>query len=663
MKNKNKKIQKIIASSLLLLVMLPTFVSAQSLLGGLDTVPVNDGSLNSKFGFDQGALGGTVGTIVKIADQINKIKAGLSSVCAKTIEALGTATDVSDYISKAQNNPAFWQQILGGSAVEATTITVQIQFLNATFACVKNFNESLKDVKPGTFEESQNLQKLITHYGDIQTQLSGKIESLNARASASWKDVLKAVMVKMILTLNKNLTTELVNGLVQKYRIEDYLAYGDAVATQLYSMKYINENYSGDARTQMMLRSLVQSQKFPEKAATAMTFANQMAQEQLNKSCDGVKDIESSDTESYLRCISAYGQAETSPAYQYMQALDKTSVVLAAAKNSTAQEIATSNGFAPPRDCSGSVAAQQQIDSSYDQAVSDLETAKRTTELLLDAYTKNPTPAQEAEYNKAFAAEQIAEDKLNNLSKNTKTPVIDICKAITAPSNFVSDQINNFLKQHLDQASQLKSDNLPFYANFLSDVASNFLTNLIVGGKSTGQVFKEAGYQALGGTIVALSDAQKQAAKNTTGPITPGKITEGYVKIYAREVVNSDLTGDNTTTLSAGKNYAIVVDFKDLVSTGDANYTPVRMVVSGVAGGPLNFDISSAELNSGTVTFDVSNATKSFTVKVLLYSKLAGTPENLIRAEGWSQNFGVGVVQGVSTVSFYPRGTFAPRGN
>ena len=89
--------------------------------------------------------------------------------------------------------------------------------------------------------------------------LSVRLENLRARQSQTIKDVLKAVALKIALNLSQRLTTVMVNKLVQKYRIQNELAYADAVATQIYTADSIKKNFQGKTADKLILRSLLQN--------------------------------------------------------------------------------------------------------------------------------------------------------------------------------------------------------------------------------------------------------------------------------------------------------------------------------------------------------------------------------------------------------------------
>ncbi len=459
---------------------------------------------------------------------ISAARAGVGATCGTILKALDAADKTETLIDVSSSS---FLSIIGGGLGESAKLSKSIVKAVAAKECVDAYITALGSISSQTLTMGQDIQREQDKYTKISESLRKITEDLKARQNASVKDVLKAFMVKLVLNLNKNLTTKLVNSMVEKYKIDDYLAYGDAVATQVYSMKYINENFKGDARTQMMMRSLIQSDKIPQKAKIAQAFASTKAQDYLGSQCNGIGQLDVENMDS-LKCLAAFGSEQSSSAFQFQTAQDQAQKIKSAGQQSAQAEVAQSNGFAPPRDCSGSLALQQQIDTKYETATNELVAAAGVLDQLQKAYKGKKTT--KAELDKAQAAFNDIEKKYKDLPSQDAEPVIDICKAIDSPASFVGDQLNNFVKQHLDQGSQLKSDNLPFYANFLSDVASNFLGNLLTGGKSSSKIFKEAGFQAMNGAIGELASNLPKAQFNNNGAISEEGSVRGVVTINPR---------------------------------------------------------------------------------------------------------------------------------
>lgn len=602
------------------------------------TTAVNTGLTNGLIG-----LPGTTQTIM------TTIRESLGEACTVILKQLDSGQTLQSLVETTTTSAL---SSLGGSDVEAGKLAEKIVRVATAKECIDNYLLALSKFSPPSVLVGQDLQREQDKFTKITESLRKMVEDLQARHNASVKDIMRAFMVKLILNLNKNLTTNLVNNLINKYKISDYLAYSDALATQVYAMKYIDQNYTGDARTQMMMRSLIQSQKAPEQARIAAHFANQQAKEYLAKSCDGVGSLDAYNASS-LNCLAAYGNVESSPMFKYMNALDTAQQIQAVANKTAQAEISQSNGYAPPRDCSGSVSQQKELDAKIKAVSKEKDAAEAVLAQLKQALAKGQTT--QSEVAKAEAAVVAAETKLANLPTEVPSPIVVMCKAIDSPASFIDRSIETFIKQHIDQASQLKSDNLPFYANFLSNVASNFLTNLLTGGNSKSQVFKEAGLEALSAGVVSLGSLANNQ-KSGSGSITPQSLSEDDVQIYARTANSTE----RTNVLMSGQSYVLVIDFKGLLAqpgtSKDPLFNPVRAVVSGGNfEGSNNILLSPADLAAGRIEFDLTNVTRSFSINVQFYARVQGS-DTPLRNGGWTQSFVVGTVGGAKTVFFNPRG-------
>lgn len=592
---------------------------------------------------------------------VSAIRSTLSTVCQSIIVGYDNASAVATTAESASSTAL---SVLGGGSADLVKTSAKLAAATTAFTCVSNYATALSLAPGVTLTLSAELQREQTRFESISASLKQSIQDLTSQQNAAAKDILKAFMVRTILNVSKNLTTEMVNKMVEKYKISDYLAYGDAVATQVYSMKYINDNFAGDARQQMMIRSMLQSEKAPQKIKTVQTFANSKAQEYLATACNvGTPGLNTTDQNYFLKCLAAYGAPQANAQYHFDVASDQAKATMSAARATAQTELAQSAGFAPPRNCRGSLAAQQQIDAQYEKATSEKSIASAVVARLNLALKANPPQTTQAELDKALAAEAQAIANLNALTKNVRTdangkttdsPIIDICEAIDSPAQFVASSINSYLSKHFNESSQLKSENLPFYANFLSDVASNFLTNILTGGKPTSQVLKETGVGVLNGAIIGISQAAQSNQIPDSVPANP----TGRVEIYA--LVN----GQRTTTLAPNSAYELVIDFKDLVATSsngkDPVLNPYRLLISGAsAGSDTNLPISAAELAAGRMILDgtTPNNNQSFSVVVQAFARAPqGTTGDvpLNTTGGWTQRFVVGSVGGVASV--LPRG-------
>lgn len=596
------------------------------------------------------------GTIGVGTANVNTIRATMGP-CLATINALELVGDTVTTTATSTTSAAL--DVIGGGVTQFGTVSAKLVKATAAKTCTDQYVLRLNAAPGLTSNQSLELTREQDRYTKISASLRTEIDSLNAQQHASIQDILKAFMVKVILNVSKNLTTELVNKMVSKYKISDYLAYGDALASQVYSMKYINDNFSGDARQQMMIRSILQSEKLPGQIATAQAFANSKAQEYLGTACNvATQGINSSDANYFTKCLAAYGAPEANPQYQLLVAQDQATAAKAAGQTSANAEVAQSNGYAPPRNCQGSVASQNQIDTQYKTAADNLNIAQASLSRLQAAFKLTPPQTTQAEIDKAQAAVDQATANLNVLTKNvtfdnngktTNSPIIDICEAIDSPASFVANSIGTFLQKQLVSDTDLKTDNLPFYATFLSEVTSNFLTNILTGGKSTSQVLKEAGVGALNGAIIGVT-GQAGTSTGTTGGT--GTIPNPIGSVNISATVAGNRAGTPTTALTPNTNYTLTIDFSNIV---DEN--PYRVVISGlgVAGGTNNLTLSPSDLAAKKISFDFTATSTPFNLSATFFVHPPSGTTGDVPIGPYTQTFTItGAVAGASIV--LPRG-------
>lgn len=633
----------------------------------------------------QTGIGGKADPTGGVLDVVTELRKKLDTVCLKVITQasnLGTASFI-----KSLSSTNFG--LIGGSEVEAVLHTTQSKALDTAIGCVDKYLGFLKDEKATTVVGSGNLEREQATFDALKVVLSEQKTAADERATAGWKDVLKAFMVKTILSINKTMTTELVNKMLDKYKISDYLSYGDALATQVYSMKYINDNFSGNAEKQLMIRSLLQSEKIPSKVKTVESMAVSQAQKYVGTVCPpGNQDSEMY----FINCVAGLGSAQTSKDWIVSNAIDVAHAANGAGKQVAAQEISQSNGYAPPRNCSGSLAQQEQIDAQLEVAVKNKNTAAAILTRLQNTEKAKPGSVAPAEITKANDALKKATaeydalmvkfnssgGKIDEATGKVKKDgaIIDICESIASPANFVATSLGDFLKSHLDQSSQLKSDNLPFYLNFLSDVTSNFLTNILTGNKSKAQVLKEAGVGALNGTLIGISTSTSGVlgggsstgnTGGTSGGTTGGSGgTTGGGSIYENGKITGFIAKAGTSTpvakLTPGQEYEIVVNISQVVSAFST--TELSFIVKDQkTDKELSRDtLNSADKTAGSfrIPFTANSFTGAFVIDVL--GKIAGADTILSRTIVSYAPAG-GVAGAVTTVPssqpFLPRGPIA----
>lgn len=577
--------------------------------------------------------------------------------CRDAINKIGAGSEIQSLSITAALKPSVWANIIGGGAAETAQLSAQSREYSQYKTCIEQYLTLIKDpkkVNARNLNEANRLNNYITLYTNSIANLTNKITDLDRRASSGWKDIAKATLLTMILRVNQNVTTTLLNKAMDKYKINDYLKYADALATQVYSMKYIDQNYEGDEETKMILRSVLTNSGSQNAASMVQIKAEQAAQTAVQKTCDPAKGAYEYGTWANLRCLAAQAAIESSPMYQVSTILDQAAQAQSAGQKAADQELADSQGYAPVRTCSGVVSEQQAIDSQWGQASTDVKVAKDTLTLLyrsstvyLDEIDKSNLSPQrkleliEIQKKEVATAEKAVADAESNYSKlkNQRVTgnIIDICEAISSPSTFIANSLDAFLKQHLDQATQLKTENLPFFAKFFSDVASNFVTKVISGAfdgtRTNKKVLKESGVNVLTGSV-ATEDTQikdlfsrNNATLPTVNTVVRGET--GDVDIYLYPSAGS--ATEKTLTITEGESYNLVIDFKSLVSQNLLGLALEGIdSVTGEFGNSGNLVLTDEQKQSGVIVSSIGAVSAGFSLEITFYSSgVGGVPVKL----------------------------------
>lgn len=587
--------------------------------------------------------------------------------CHNAIDKIGQGSDIESLSITSALKPSVWAGIIGGGKAEAAQLTAQAQEYGQYILCIQEYLTKIKDPKYITvrnLNEANRLNNYITLYSDALTKLDAKVVNLRERASAGWKDIAKAVLLTTIMKVNQNVTTNLINRAIDKYKINDYLKYADAVATQIYSMKYIDQNYTGDEEKKMVLRSILANSGTEQVTNLLKVSAEKRAQDFLSKVCDPAKGAYDYGNMQYLKCMAMQASAEASPVYQTTTILEEAGAAKVAGQQAARDEMTDGKGYAPVRNCFGTVDQQKMIDNEWTQAATDLQVSKETNLRVLQSATinldeidkANISPAdkqklidaQKAEVAKAQKAADDAQKAYENLkTKRVSGNIVDICEAIASPASFIANSLDSFLKQHLDQATQLRTENLPFFAKFFSDVAGNFLSKIILGAfnnnSANAKVVKESGVKALTGAVVtdqASVNSMVSAANTSATQNTTIEGVNGNVDIYVYPEGGD--AGNRTLILDEGKSYVLVVDFKQLLSQGVTSMKVEGIEsLSGQSSDSGVVQLNDQQKQTGQITTNVSGIKSGFTLTVNFYKdEILDGAKKTTDLGSYSQTFG-----------------------
>lgn len=428
--------------------------------------------------------------------------------------------------------------LITGSAGRVVKVQARIAALTAVQTCREFQLRTLSASIPQTAITTNGV--LVGKKQELTAQidaLKARIERLKELADADAKDFLRAILTKIALNLQKTVTTKVVNGLVNHYKISNYLHYADAVANQVYVADFINKNYKGDAATALMVKSLATNNlAAPTLAKLNADFASNKAVQYAGLPC--ISGLITDPTINYNTAMVRCGSTEANPLYQAMILNQQGATAQSTAQAAAAKEVADSKGFIPQRTCAGSLQVEAQTQSRFQQAVKQakldydaLVIAEQQYQTVLHTNT-DPTKAYtvpdaaavaqaKAVRDQASAKSQASQDALQKFpSEKPDAPLATLCQAISSPGGFIADTISNQIQAHLNEQATLNSDNLPGALSRIADIASNLIAGLITGG-SPGSLLKEAGLQSVGvGTqtvMQGISESFNGASSNASG--------------------------------------------------------------------------------------------------------------------------------------------------
>lgn len=487
--------------------------------------------------------------------------------------------------------------LIGGSAAESAKLGAMVAALQSRVICFQALVDALEiaSAKDVTYRQQFDTQQKLIQLKAQKEQAQQRLNDVQALLNASTKDFLRAIMTRIILNLSKAYTTKFVNSLVQRYRIPKILAYADVLGTQVYAMDYIKKNYAGDAQQQMILRSLLQAQYLnaPGRLQTARTLIQARAEKNLGIDPSRIPLDDLTFERSMARVAGMNNNWMTLELINAARADTARSAGMSAAYS----EVASSNGFmssrtSPGGSCASALGQQKNIDLQTSTVSRDYESANDVYQKLVD------NNANKSEIDKAFAAREQSYNQLMALPDKVGKPIVDACNIISSPANFIARSTGDYLKSYLEQNTNLKTDNLPFFANVLADMASNLIQNILPGGNGNAK-----------NTLLDESLGLVGEGINEVTRIIPSAQAENpqFNKNY---LINFDIS---PTHAKPGENFVISVDLTGLKESDG----PFRIEVTAPSG---RVDIQDTVNKPEKVEYDATLPSDATPGKILLYN-------------------------------------------
>jgi hypothetical protein len=459
---------------------------------------------------------------------------------------------------------------IAGDAAQISKLSVKIATLTAISTC---YNVVLKGAKIGSVGGSvAGGEQVITVLGFTMAELRGvinaydqRIENLVAQRDEAIKKMWEGVAYRILVTVQQQVTTKLINQLISKYKIGNYLKYADAVATQVYTANFVQKNFPEKA-DQLIIRSILSND------ATQYGLMP-ILKEQANKALGFLPEqLDFADPDYYVKMAMA-GTGAANPYYLQSVYQVQAGMTASQATEMAKQEIAQGQGFIPARNCSGVIAQQNSIlDKQRQKIGSDISVKNRALGNLQSQAALNPGSVKPEDIQKAVTDLTKANYDYQNVGGNASV-FAEACADIKNPAAAISNFANSYLASALNVVNSPKPGSLPFFANFVEGVATNFLMNIVSGGTPSTELLKEAGYQAaniaaneiLVGTTEAktLKDADAAAQKsNLTFSATKSSVAGEYTVTWNVSAIN----GASRITITGTS-----LNFSSLQTSGSTN--------------------------------------------------------------------------------------------
>ena len=445
------------------------------------------------------SAGGTIGTNGAFNTQMTPI------IADKTLcEAKEKAFELTDDATKQGLK---FGSIIGGDGTYAFALNAEKTSYTTYKLCLEAVLASLNKVVAAEVYTSTIKQQMITQVnGTIQTYRT-RLEALDGKIAVATENVWKALLINILMNTTKVVADQLVNKLVNSYKIANAKKYVDSVATLAYDNQFIRDNFP-DNQGQLMARAIMQD---PNLRTHIQPGIYAMANNALNYNGNSYtpSSVQYSDPDFYAKMALA-GTAQANPYFQQMNYVANLDAAHSNAVQAAQRQIAQGSGYKAPVNCAGTLQQQAQIDSQT-KAASDL--MKNRDELynnLFNAQKANiaVNPADLAKAKADSDAAHAAWEKLpftvvgansvtgtgtaiSNLTSGANSEgaaAIVMCEAISSPAVLVNQGIDSIFKGL--NIGQYNSNNLPGSLTAISSMATQLGSSLILGGITGSPAYK-----------------------------------------------------------------------------------------------------------------------------------------------------------------------------
>ncbi|MBL8030486.1 MAG: hypothetical protein JNN11_04530 [Candidatus Doudnabacteria bacterium] len=481
-------------------------------------------------------------------------------------------------------------EVLNASAGEAAKLTAKITALTSVKRCFQVVISLLEDggadtaaVATGILGEL-SLNATLAELKEQVRQAENRIDRLAERRSDAMKRMWEGVATRIFLTAQNRLVTTLVNKLIAKYKIGNYLNYADALTAQVYNIEFARKNYPNQL-DQAILKSVMQGANYSMDVSPVIR-----TKARKNLGID-FRTLDTSDPNFFAK-MSVVGYGENDP-YVLTAFYDSLNDGLqASARESARQELAQGQGIMSLRDCRGIISQERAFDNQWDLLNSDVEFKYKAYLELLNTQSIYPERVSQQDVDKAEADWREAEEKIYSFPQRNGNVFAKRCEDILNPGASISNQITAYLQSHLIAANTTDQKNLPFIAKFAEVVATSFITRIVEHGINQGFNLTGSGFEKasvpLTSVITTDTTARTLVVAENNSVAQSGLLTVSTGIADGQVVLNWDVNSiegatNVTITGSGGYSYASATLNGSVVTNapGGSSFTLVAKNASG----------------------------------------------------------------------------------
>jgi hypothetical protein len=503
--------------------------------------------------------------------------------------------------------------VISGGASLTTQLTAKIGKLEGFISCRQAVLTSLEGITTPDLITTQPKQTVSNAATAAIVSLKAKEDALKAQLANATQGVWKALLITVLLNTTKVVANQMVNKIVNNYKIANVKAYTDSLASLMYTNQFVRENYP-DSAGQLIARSMLVNPALRNQLNPAVaTVANNAL------AAGGVdpRNLSSTDPNFYSK-LALIGSSQANPYFLQTQYAAGASQAQASALAAAQSHIAQGNGYkSPVNNCGSALVQQKNIDAQNKVALDQIKNRQALLDNLLNASEAGQNVSQ-ADINKASTDLKNAQAAWNALpdSLGAADPAVIMCETVSSPAVLVNQGIDALFKTMTNNLSQYNSNNLPGFLSNISNIATQLGSSMILGGITGHSATINGAGAALSSTAAAAglqtlnANIAANLAKGVDFEVQPNAdVANGYSLTW--QIVGTALSSASYVTISgpgltasSTKTSGTTGAFAVVAPAAGATYT--LNVYSGPAATPPN-----ALLAQATVTVPAAGSSSS----------------------------------------------------